>query len=94
LIRTRRRCSGRDDIREDDELEEAEPDPHAVDPGQLDQVLDLVGVAVERAVLGARANQHGVGADHPAARSDRADVLVAAVALDVVELARRGVRDD
>src|ERR1700676_5365766 len=49
---------------------------------------------IERALFLVRADQDRVYADYAAALADHFDLFVADVALDVVELARVGVRDD
>src|SRR5262245_17691830 len=75
-----------------DELEEIESDPDAVDSYQARDVLDVIDVAIERALFLSRAHENGVSADHSAAFADHLDLFIADVAFDVIVAADVRVR--
>src|SRR5439155_8155591 len=77
-----------------DELKEIETDADPVDADQARNMLDVVDVAIERALFFLRADEHRISADHSAAFADRLDLLVADIALDIVIFSRVRMRHD
>src|ERR1700720_1038981 len=66
----------------------------AVDSDQAYYVLDVVDITIERARFGIRTNENRVYPDNTTALTDDLHLLVADVALDVVELPYVRVRND
>src|SRR3954468_9292515 len=71
-----------------------EADSHAIEADQTGHVLDMIDIVIERALLPARANQNGVYADHSSELTNRFDLVITDVALDIEKLARVRVRND
>src|ERR1043166_708077 len=77
-----------------DELEEIEADADAIDADQFRDVLDMIDVAIERALVPVWTDEDRIDADDSAALADHPDLFVADVALDVVKFSRIRVRND
>ncbi len=74
--------------------QKSKPIPTPINPDQVNDVLEVIDVTVERGLRFRAAGEDGVDPDDAAARADHPDLLVAQVALDVVKAARVAVRDD
>src|SRR6185312_14847284 len=76
------------------EFEEIETDTNAVDANQLYDVGDVIDIAIEGRIFFFWTNKNRIDSDHAAARAHHFNLLVADVALDVIVLARVGVRNN
>src|SRR5438874_10863074 len=75
-------------------LAKIKTDPDTVDSDEIDHVLDVIDITIDRARFGILANKNRVYPDYTTALADDLDLLVADVALDVVKLSRVRVRND
>src|SRR6266480_776854 len=76
------------------EFEEIETDTNAVDANQVYDVGEVIDIAIEGRIFFFWTNKNRIDSDHAAARPHHFNLLVAHVALDVVVLARVGVRNN
>ena len=76
-----------------DMLEKVKTDAHVVDAGQFGHVLDVVYIVVDVRLFLVRADQHRIHPHHATPLANGADVVITAIALNIVKSTRVGVRD-
>src|SRR6266404_2947035 len=65
-------------------FEEIEADPNTIDADQINNMLEMIDIVIERGLLFSRTNQDGVDSDDTASRADPLDLFVRNIALDVI----------
>src|ERR1044072_1711307 len=76
------------------ELEKIKADSHAIDSDEIGDVFDVINVTIERGFLLVRTDENRINSDYTAPFADHFDLLIAHVALYVVEFSRVRVRND
>src|ERR1700730_14020711 len=66
------------------EFKEIETDPHAVNPNQAGDMLNMIDIPVERRLLLAWTHEHGIDPDDAAPFTNHPDLFVTRIAFDVV----------
>ena len=74
-----------------DVLKEIKADAHVVNPSQFGHILDVIHIAVYMRIGLVWADQHGVHPDDATTLPHGAHVVIAAIAFDVIKMARVGV---
>jgi len=75
-------------------LAKIKTDPDTVDSDEIDHVLDMIDITIDRARFGILANENRIYPHNTTALTDNLDLRVADVALDVVKLSHVRVRND
>src|ERR1044071_4684987 len=77
-----------------EEFEEIKTDPHAINPDQAGDMLDVIDISVDRCLLFAWTHQHRVDSNNAAPLTDHPDLFVTEIALDIVITPGIAVGDD